>query len=90
MASPDPRTPRLPGSRKHVAHPLAEAEQALTHANLPNGGRLYAVYGGIYIIGAILWLWIDEHVTPAIWDITGCIVCCVGAAIIYIPDKING
>jgi small multidrug resistance family-3 protein len=56
---------------------------ALTRVDKPNAGRVYAVYGGIYIVGAILWLWFDEGVRPDRWDILGCIVCLCGAAIIY-------
>lgn len=45
-------------------------------------GRAYAVYGGVYIVSSLLWLWIVEGQRPDQWDITGGVVCLAGAAII--------
>ena len=54
----------------------------LTRVDAPAAGRVYAAYGGIYILSSLLWLWIIEGVRPDRWDILGASVCLVGAAVI--------
>jgi small multidrug resistance family-3 protein len=34
-------------------------------------GRVYAAYGGVYIVVAILWLWAVDGVRPTTWDLVG-------------------
>jgi len=45
-------------------------------------GRAYAVYGGIYIIASLVWLWLVEGKLPDRWDVLGALICLVGALII--------
>lgn len=45
-------------------------------------GRAFAIYGGIYIVSSLLWLWVVEGHRPDQWDIVGAAICLVGAAII--------
>lgn len=45
-------------------------------------GRAYAVYGGIYIVASLVWLWLVEGWLPDRWDVLGASVCLVGALII--------
>jgi len=52
---------------------LSPAEQA---------GRAYAVYGGVYIVASLAWLWAIEGHRPDRWDLLGAAVCLSGAAII--------
>jgi small multidrug resistance family-3 protein len=54
----------------------------LTLVDSDKAGRAYAAYGGIYIVGALLWLWLVEGVRPDRWDTIGAVVCLLGAAII--------
>jgi len=50
--------------------------------------RIYAAYGGIFIIMAILWGWIIQGITPDLFDVIGAVVALVGVAIIfYVPRK---
>ena len=50
--------------------------------------RIYAAYGGIFIIMSVLWGWIFEGITPDKYDIIGTIVAIIGVAIIYyMPRK---
>jgi small multidrug resistance family-3 protein len=50
--------------------------------------RIYATYGGIFIVMALLWGLIFEGVVPDIFDIIGAIVAIVGIIIIfYAPRK---
>ena len=50
-------------------------------------GRAYAVYGGIYICCSLLWSWLVEGSVPDKWDISGALVCLLGAAIILLAPR---
>jgi small multidrug resistance family-3 protein len=51
-----------------------------------NFGRVYAAYGGIFIIMAILWGWKVDGFVPDRYDIIGGIVALIGMGIImYAP-----
>ncbi|MFW2852755.1 YnfA family protein [Sphingomonas sp. TX0543] len=54
----------------------------LTLVESAAAGRTYAAYGGVYIVSAVLWLWLAEGVRPDRWDMVGAAICLVGAAII--------
>lgn len=50
-------------------------------------GRTYAAYGGVYVSGAILWLWPVEGQTPDRWDLVGGAVCLIGMALIVLGPR---
>jgi|SRR5262245_49330957 len=50
-------------------------------------GRVYAAYGGVYVVVAILWLWAVDGVTPDRWDVFGCLVCVAGMSIIMFAPR---
>jgi small multidrug resistance family-3 protein len=50
-------------------------------------GRAYATYGGVYIVGSLLWLWVAESHRPDRWDVLGASVCLAGAAIILLGPR---
>ena len=53
-----------------------------------NFGRVYATYGGIFIIMALLWAWKFDGFKPDKWDIIGALIAVIGACIIiYMPRK---
>jgi small multidrug resistance family-3 protein len=53
-----------------------------------NFGRVYATYGGIFIVMALLWAWKIDGFKPDKWDITGALIALIGACIIiYMPRK---
>mgnify|MGYP006343255827 FL=1 len=63
----------------------------LTRIDVDAAGRAYAAYGGIYIAATIVWLWAVEGTRPDRWDITGAVVCLIGAGIIlFAPHKLPG
>ncbi len=66
---------------------LAVFAWLLTLVETDHAGRAYAAYGGVYIIASLGWLWMAEGVRPDRWDITGAIVCLVGAAIIIAAPR---
>lgn len=45
-------------------------------------GRVYAAYGGVFIVLSILWGWGVDGVRPDRYDVVGGLVCLVGVAII--------
>ncbi|HEY1248871.1 MAG TPA: YnfA family protein [Nitrososphaera sp.] len=50
--------------------------------------RIYAAYGGIFIVMALTWGWIFEGIAPDRYDILGAAIALVGVAIIfYMPRK---
>lgn len=47
-----------------------------------NFGRVYAAYGGVFVVLAILWGWRIDGVKPDRFDLIGGAVCLAGMAII--------
>jgi small multidrug resistance family-3 protein len=53
-----------------------------------NFGRVYATYGGIFIVLALLWAWKVDNFKPDKYDILGAAIAFIGACIIiYMPRK---
>jgi small multidrug resistance family-3 protein len=50
-------------------------------------GRVYAAYGGVYIVVAIFWLWSVDGVRPTVWDLVGSGVALLGMAIIMFSPR---
>jgi len=56
----------------------------LTSVESEGAGRVYAAYGGVYIVASLLWLWLFEGLRPDRFDLAGAAVALVGAAIILV------
>ncbi len=54
----------------------------LTRVDSALAGRVFAAYGGIYIVASLLWLTIAERTMPDRWDLIGGAVSLIGALII--------
>jgi small multidrug resistance family-3 protein len=51
-------------------------------------GRVYATYGGIFIVLALVWAWKIDGFKPDKYDIIGAAIALIGACIIiYMPRK---
>jgi small multidrug resistance family-3 protein len=50
-------------------------------------GRVYAAYGGVYVVVAILWLWMVEGVTPNRWDLLGGFLTLAGMSVIMFSPR---
>lgn len=61
---------------------LAAFAYLLTRIDSDFAGRAYAAYGGVYIATSLLWLWLVENKTPDRWDLTGAVICLLGALVI--------
>ncbi len=59
----------------------------LTKVNLDFAGRAYAVYGGIYIVSSLFWLYFVEKQSFNKWDLIGAFICILGATIILIGNQ---
>lgn len=59
----------------------------LTRVDAEFAGRAYAAYGGVYIVAAVTWLWLVEQRTPDRWDVTGAVICLVGAGVILLGPR---
>ena len=50
-----------------------------------NFGRVLAAYGGVFIVGSLLWGMAFDGFRPDRYDIAGALVCLVGVAVIMYP-----
>jgi small multidrug resistance family-3 protein len=45
-------------------------------------GRVYAAYGGVFVVLSVLWGWGVDHIAPDRYDLLGSGFCLVGVAVI--------
>jgi len=45
-------------------------------------GRVYAAYGGVFVLLALLWGWAVDHRPPDRFDLMGALVCLIGVGVI--------
>jgi small multidrug resistance family-3 protein len=51
-------------------------------------GRTYATYGGVYVVTAVVWLWLVDGQAPDRWDLLGAAVTVAGMSIIaFAPHR---
>jgi small multidrug resistance family-3 protein len=53
-----------------------------TLQKFPNFGRVYAAYGGVFVILSVLWGWGIDRKTPDIYDWIGALICLTGVSVI--------
>jgi small multidrug resistance family-3 protein len=58
-----------------------------TLQKFPSFGRVYAAYGGVFIVLSILWGWGVDKKTPDFYDWIGAAVCLIGASIILFAPR---
>lgn len=59
----------------------------LTRVNLEFAGRAYAVYGGVYIISSLFWLYFIEKQSFNKWDIIGSSIIFLGVFVILLGNQ---
>jgi small multidrug resistance family-3 protein len=52
-----------------------------------NFGRVYATYGGIFIVMSLLWSYKVDNVVPDKYDIIGALIALLGVCIIYYSPR---
>ncbi len=45
-------------------------------------GRVYAAYGGVFVVMSILWGWKVDNVMPDRFEIIGGLICLAGVSVI--------
>jgi small multidrug resistance family-3 protein len=53
-------------------------------------GRVYAAYGGVFIVLSLLWGWGIDQRRPDVPDMAGAALCLIGAAIIMYWPRGSG
>lgn len=53
-----------------------------------NFGRVLAAYGGVFIVGSLLWGMVFDGFRPDRWDVTGALICLIGVGVIlFAPNR---
>ncbi|MEH7074288.1 YnfA family protein [Neobacillus drentensis] len=58
-----------------------------TFQNFPSFGRVYAAYGGVFIVLSILWGWAIDRKTPDLYDWVGAGISLIGASVILFAPR---
>ncbi|MFD1739780.1 YnfA family protein [Bacillus salitolerans] len=58
-----------------------------TFQTFPTFGRVYAAYGGVFIVLSLLWGWGIDKKAPDIYDWIGASICIVGVIIMLLPRQ---
>lgn len=58
-----------------------------TFQNFPTFGRVYAAYGGVFIVLSILWGWGVDRETPDLYDWIGAAICLIGVSVILFAPR---
>lgn len=45
--------------------------------------RIYATYGGIFVVMSLLWGWFFDKIPPDTYDLIGALIILIGVSIIY-------
>jgi small multidrug resistance family-3 protein len=53
----------------------------------PHFGRVYAAYGGIFIVMAMAWGFVVDGFRPDRWDLIGAGICLVGMLVIFFGPR---
>lgn len=49
-------------------------------------GRIYAAYGGVFVVMSLLWGWRIDGIRPDRWDVIGAALCIAGVTVMmYAP-----
>ncbi|SDJ36008.1 YnfA family protein [Salimicrobium halophilum] len=58
-----------------------------TFQSFPSFGRVYAAYGGIFIILSVLWGWGIDRKTPDLYDWVGAGICLIGVSVMLFAPR---
>jgi small multidrug resistance family-3 protein len=57
----------------------------------PTFGRVYAAYGGVFVVLSLLWGWRVDSWVPDRWDLVGAALCLLGVLVImFAPRTVPG
>jgi small multidrug resistance family-3 protein len=52
-------------------------------------GRVYAAYGGVFVVLSVLWGWAVDRVAPDRYDVIGALLCVLGLAVIMYTPRLR-
>ncbi|WP_202078808.1 YnfA family protein [Caldalkalibacillus salinus] len=58
-----------------------------TFQSFPTFGRVYAAYGGVFIILSVLWGWGIDKKTPDLYDWVGASICLLGVSVMLLAPR---
>ncbi|MGN7376279.1 YnfA family protein [Bacillus halotolerans] len=58
-----------------------------TFQSFPSFGRVYAAYGGVFIVLAVFWGWLVHRKTPDLYDWIGALICLIGVCVILFAPR---
>ena len=58
-----------------------------TFQSFPTFGRVYAAYGGVFIIMSLFWAYIVDKQSPDKYDVIGAIICIIGVLVMLLPSR---
>lgn len=53
----------------------------------PSFGRVYAAYGGVFIVLSVLWGWGIDKKTPDFYDWIGAVICIIGVSVMLLAPR---
>lgn len=53
----------------------------------PSFGRVYAAYGGVFIVLSLLWSWGIDRKTPDLYDWIGALICIIGVSVMVLAPR---
>ena len=66
---------------------LAAFALALTRVEATAAGRIFAAYGGVYILASLAWMGLVEGQSPDRFDLVGALLCLTGSAVIVLAPR---
>ena len=58
-----------------------------TFQTFPSFGRVYAAYGGVFIVLSVLWGWGIDKKTPDLYDWVGASICIIGVSVLLFAPR---
>jgi small multidrug resistance family-3 protein len=58
-----------------------------TFQTFPSFGRVYAAYGGVFIVLSVIWGWGIDKKTPDIYDWAGTGICLIGVSVMLFAPR---
>lgn len=56
----------------------------------PHFGRILAAYGGVFVVGSLIWGVVADGFRPDRYDIIGAVICLIGVAVIMYGPRAAG
>ena len=58
-----------------------------TFQSFPTFGRVYAAYGGVFIVMSLIWAYIVDKQAPDKYDLIGACICIIGVCVMILPSR---